>query len=635
MARNHALISIVLACTPVCGWPTTVESESSQVAESASRVAFLDMAVTLPSPASVHLDPSGRLGARLHANINYLHYLYDRYGKEMLKPYANGYEPEALELFCADEPLRHWEGEYGGKWLDAAVRAAVNTGDPVLWAKADAFATSMRRDQQPDGYAMGFRPPTTATDKDWTWEGNEDPWEWNRRELWDVWNHWYVMTGQLTHYEFRGDRASLDAAAGVGDWIVKTFAPIEDENAGFYRSAHRGGCNLDVIGQLARLYRHTGNEGLREFAQQAIQHYPFVQQMRSSGKPVLVHAYVISAYLGGIAEWAQLTGDRDTLAWVEQIWQVMVDEHLYPTGSLGLNESLQEDGPTDEPDGHLQETCATVEWILLTERLYAITGHAKYVDALERTCYNALLAAQSSDGMKWMYYTPLRYKKKWFTGPTNCCYWSGPRGIVRLPELIYAVKDNTIYVNFFETSDATLATSGGDVRIVQDSEFPAVGRSRITLNTPPGWKGTLRVRVPGWTTEFETLLNGKPAFTASGTSGYRDVALAGSTEHEVEVKFDIPVVRDEVAGGYVVRRGPEVLAIDTRDGSEIDLDAVKLLERVVLEPADPDGNRRRYRANVMYKDMHEPQSLIFTPYADAGNEDARFRTVFPLAGGEN
>jgi hypothetical protein len=94
----------------------------------------------------------------------------------------------------------------------------------------------------------------------------------------------------------------------------------------------------------------------------------------------------------------------------------------------------------------------------------------------------------------------------------------------------------------------------------------------------------------------------------------------------------MPVVRDEIAGGYTVRRGPEVLAIDARDGSEIDLDAVKLLDKVVLEPADSDGERRRYRANVSYKDMQKPQSLVFTPYADAGGiEEARFRTVFPLA----
>jgi len=31
----------------------------------------------------------------------------------------------------------------------------------------------------------------------------------------------------------------------------------------------------------------------------------------------------------------------------------------------------------------------------------------------------------------------------------------------------------------------------------------------------------------------------------------------------------------------------------------------------------------------------EPRGLILTPYADAGNEGAAFRTVFPMAKKEN
>ncbi len=152
---------------------------------------------------------------------------------------------------------------------------------------------------------------------------------------------------------------------------------------------------------------------------------------------------------------------------------------------------------------------------------------------------------------------------------------------------------------------------------------------------PYGNSSNGSVRVPGWTTKFMALLNGRPAFEANGASGYRDIELAESTEYEVEIQFDMPIVLDEIAGSYTVRRGPEVLAIDVRDGTEIDLDAVKLPKQVVLEPADSDGARRRYRAKVLYKDMQEPQSLIFTPYADAGNEEARFRTAFPPAGTEN
>jgi DUF1680 family protein len=443
------------------------------------------------------------------------------------------------------------------------------------------------------------------------------------------------MNGLLTHYELRGDRDSLEAASQVGEWIAKTYSPIEGQKARFFEAGEGGFTNVVVIGQLVRLYRHTGSENLIEFVRQVIQHFEPIQRMRSSGEPERGHGYMLSAILGGTAEFAQVTQDRETLTRVEQVWGRMASDHLFPTGSLGSGESLHEGGLKDKPDAPYQETCATTEWIFFTQSLYAITGRAKYADALEQTCYNALLAAQSADGMKWCYFTPLHYHKDWFHGPTKCCYWSGPRGIARLPQLIYAVKGDIIYVNFFETSHATLAARGGKVHVAQDSEFPEIGRSRVTIQTPPGWKGTLRIRVPAWTTEFQVHLNGEPAPKSTDASGYCDINLPESTKHQVEIRFAVPFVREEFAGGYLVRRGPEVLSIDVRDNIETSLSWVSFPAEVVLQPADSDGSRRRYRADLEYASSGEPRGFMFTPYADAGNDGAAFRTVFRLAKKEN
>jgi len=592
------------------------EQQPQRDAEQAAKVSFPDNNVKLPSPGSVHLQPESRLGARLRGNIDYVRHLHDRYGEEMLEAYtARHYAPgKLLELV--------WDREYAGKWLDAAVRMAVNTSDKDQLATVDGFAASLRQCQQPDGY-IGIKLPT---DRDL------DEWE----ESWDLWNQWYALTGLLTHYECYGDRVSLEAAGRLGEWILQAYGPIEDKSARFFEGVEDGKCNMTVVGQLLRLYRHTGNENLIDFVCHAAQHYPLVGQMRSSREPVLTQAYMLSAILGGIAELAHVKQDREALAWVEVVWERIARDHLYPTGSLGLGESLRENAPNDEPDYPHQETCATVEWIFFTARLYTITGHVKYIEALENTIYNALLAAQSTDGMKWTYWTPLRYHKDWFHGPTKCCYWSGPRGIARLPQLIYATKDNVIYVNFFESSDATLATHGGEVHVTQDSSFPEIGKSIVTLKTPLGWTGRLRIRKPSWTTELQVMLNGRLVPIANDMEGYCDIALQESREYQIEMRFDIPFVCEEFAGGYFVRRGPEVLAIDVRDNIETVLarDWISFPEGIVLQPTDSEGSRRRYRADLKYKSSGEPRSLVFTPYADAGNEGAVFRVVFPLTSAE-
>jgi DUF1680 family protein len=624
------VIGLLSGCTTVdeADNNSTEKTITQQIPELDVDFSFEDAAVTLSSPASVQIDPNGRFEARFKGNIKYLRYQFNHYGKEMLEAFASRhYSPGKLLE-------RMWDGEYAGKWLDAATRTAVNTGDEGQLTMVDAFAASLRRYQHPDGY-MGIKLPTDRELNDWEKE-------------WDMWNQWTTMIGLLTHYELREERVSLEAASRIGTWIVNTYGPIEKMKEGFLRGEVIGGMtNVVVIGQLVRLYRHTGNEELVEFVEQVIQQYLPIKQMLSSGEPFLAHPYMLSAVLGGMLEFAEVTKNYDMLATLEQVWDGLVSTHLFPTGSLGESEDLYEGPLKDVPDGQLQETCATTEWIFFTQSLYSVTGRAKYMDALEQTSYNALLAAQSTDGMKWCYWTPLRYSKHWFHGPTRCCFWSGPRGIARLPQLIYATKGNIIYVNFFESSKAALATSGGKVTVTKDSKFPEIGRSILTLKTPSGWKGMLRIRIPSWTSDFQTKLNGSLLPKSSNVNGYCDVNLQDSEEYQIEMQFDIPLVLEQLAeNDYVIRRGPEVLAVDVRDNIDTWLgqdDLISIPEEIALQkidpdqryqwagPTDSDGSRRRYRMNLEDERTSEPRGVILTPYADAGNEGAAFRTVFSLA----
>lgn len=622
-----AFTVLLSGCSSTKAVKTDIEPQVVQTAEPTAVFSFEDEAVTLPSPSSVQLSPKGRFSPRFQGNIKYLRHLHKIYGEWMLgASAARHYRPGKLLE-------RVWDGEYAGKWLDAATRTAVNAGDDAQLAMVDAFAKSLRRHQQPNGY-MGIPLPTDRELNHW-------------ERAWDVWNQWYALTGFLTHYELRGDLKSLNAASGIGEWIVAKFGPVRDKNSFFFEGEVDGFTKVSVIKQLVRLYGHTGNNDLLEFVGQVIQHYPPIQQMLSIGEPYLVHPYMLSAVLGGVVEYAQVTRDCEMLAKVEQVWDGLVEAHLFPTGSLGNREDLNDDPLMDTPGGQLQETCATVEWILFTQELYSITGRMKYAEALERTCYNALLAAQSADGMKWCYWTPLRYSKDWFHGPTRCCFYSGPRGIARLPQLIYATKGNAVYVNFFESSHAVLDTKGGQVKIGQDSKFPEKGKSTVTLETPSVWKGTLCIRVPGWSRGFQAKLNGKPVSNSSDAEGYFGVNIQNSREHQVEIQFDIPLVLEKLVGNnYVTRRGPEVLSIDIRDNIDTWLgadDLISIPEDIKFEqiksyrkhhwpgPIDSDSNRRRYGVSVNDARTSELRSVILTPYADAGNEGAAFRTVFPLA----
>ena len=77
------MVGTVLICG--CGSTEVVETDSEpqvvQASEPAEVFSFEDEAVALPSPASVQLDPEGRLGERFQGNINYVRYQHDYYGE--------------------------------------------------------------------------------------------------------------------------------------------------------------------------------------------------------------------------------------------------------------------------------------------------------------------------------------------------------------------------------------------------------------------------------------------------------------------------------------------------------------------------------------------------------------------------
>ena len=581
----------------------------------------LNNPITIPLPNEVRLLRGGRFMQRYDGNINYLKHMHDHFGEFMLGAFASRhYAPGKLLE-------RIWDGEYAGKWLDAATHAALNSHDQDFVAMVDEFAAKLRSYQQEDGF-MGEPLPSDRDLNDW--------------ELgWNVWVQCTSMIGLLTHYELRGEPASLECATRIADWVLQTYSPIDSDEAAFIGQG-RGFTNVAVINQLMRLYKHTGNEKLCNFVDSVIQHFEPLRKMMETGEPHIAHPYMLCATLTGMVDLALARNDQQSFDILVGIWRALVNVHQFPTGSLGEDENLYEGPLNDNPDGKLQETCATTEWIFLTQRLYEITGDAEFEEALEKTSYNALVAAQSDDGMKWCYYTPLRYSKHFFHGPTRCCFWSGPRGIVRIPSMIYASRKNEIFVNFFESSTAALETQNGSVAIKQESQFPKVGSTRISLSTLSDWSGILNIRVPTWSEAFTIKLDGND-LTTTLTNGSMRIEIDGSSEYVIDVSFSIPLTKELLSeNNYALKRGPEVLSVDLRDNNDTWIgknDLISIPDEIELYPADQQNpwpgfkktpKRPRYRISLDDRRTTERMDFTFTPYADAGNDGAAFRTVFPL-----
>lgn len=550
----------------------------------------------------------GRLGARIRANGEYLRWRYNRDGESMLSPYRNR---------ATWQRVRDWDGEFAGKWLEAATFAAAST-NPEFRTLCDRFAAELRRCQEPDGY-LG----TELSANRW-------------RPSWPLWMHWQLMYALANHYLHFGVKESLRAAVAGGDWVIREFSPVSSADNRLFDARKNG--VLAILDQFPQLYWITGEQRWVDFARAVTLHSPKFQEMRRNRRALLEHAYSYLTYLGAAVPIAQATGNRDEILWIEDIWEDIAAHQLFPTASISTNERLLKEPPADEL-GKLQETCATVEWMIFTRRLYEATGRVRYAHMIERTAYNALLGAQSTDGMKWMYYTPLRYSKDWYSGPTECCYYSGPRGIVRLPGWAYGVDGDGIRIDLYESSTATLKAAARRITVRQQTAYPAEGLIRLTVQRiePDGLaEFALKCRIPEWAIAPRVRVAGKP-FDGSVQAGEHAVLRRRwKAGEEVEISFQIGERFLSMADGSVaIARGAEVLSADLRDNPGISLEALSKPDSPRLEQMEPTAEGRRlYRC--MWKGGNGPSTVVLTPFADAGNAtpgvvvaDAKYRTAFP------
>ena len=571
-------------------------------------------------PRCDRVSLTGRLSARYQGNLRYLAHIYETREDWMLEPFRYRGMDWVLEPLRNKKGELAWAGEYAGKWLDAAAISASDTDDKRVDQEAARFASALIATQESDGYLGIELPARRRPGSNWDW---------------DVWNIKYAMAGLLTYFETSQDAASLHAAVRCGEWLIDQFGMISASAHPFFNSTMNGGSNVIVIDQLARLYHFTGEQKFLEFAAAVVAHYPPLETMRRTCQAPIWHAYNLVSYLGGVVELAIASNNRTELIWLEKVWEDMTSRHLYPTGSIGFSEHLSETAPNDtpvengEPTRHHQETCATVEWLFFNALLYQATGQVRHMERMEQTIYNALLAAQSLDGLQWMYFTPLRYEKRWFTGPTNCCYWSGPRAIARLPGWVYALDNEGIRVNLYESGEATLQLDDSAVAIKQISLYPDFGKVILVINPEVPVTFSLCFRIPPRAREVQFKLNGRPILPDSAEDGYFGFRRKWSQGDRIAMEFDIPVtVCDFLNAHYgTIVRGPEVMSVDQKDNPALDLDRITLREPISLRRVGPVNGRRRYQGEVAIDSQSVP--VVFTPYADCGGDGTRFRTAFP------
>ena len=476
--------------------------------------------------------------------------------------------------------------------------------DKKLKLYIDSVLNFVGKAQEPDGYL--YTPRTMNPWHPHNWAGEK---RWVSEEVLshELYNLGHMVDAACAHYQATGSRQFLDIAKRYADCVVREVGPRDGQ------ACVVPGHQIAEMA-LARLYVLTGEKKYLDEAKFLLDyrgkttikniysqsHKPVVEQTEAWG-----HAVRAGYMYAGMADVAALTGDSTYLRAIDAITENIISKKYYITGGVGA----RHDGEAFGADYELpnltayNETCAAISMVYLFQRMFLLHGDSKYIDCLERTLYNGVISGMSMDGGRFFYPNPLssdgKYKfnadgnttrQPWFgcaCCPSNLC-----RFIPSVPGYIYAVKDNSIYVNLFAGNTANIQVGGKEVQIEQQTSYPWEGDITIKILKNKADAFDMAIRVPGWLTSPVP----SDLYRFSDNRGDNDVAngyYIWKKGDVINVHFDMPartvMANDKVTddrGCVAIERGPLVYCAEWADNKGTDIHHLLMPQKPLFDIED-------------------------------------------------
>ncbi len=476
------------------------------------------------------------------------------------KPYG-GWEKPDCEL----------RGHFnGGHYLSASALAYASSGNESLKRKGDAVVAVLAECQRKNGAGYISAFPTTYFD----------------RLVADqkVWAPFYtihkIMAGLLDMYIHTGNEQALAVAEGMAEWVGNWTQKLTVQQLQQALTDEYGGMN-EV---LANLYAVTGKEAYLATARRFEQ--PVFLDPLAARRDQLkgLHANTHVPKVIGAARMYELTGETRYRTIAEYFLNEVLTERSYSIGNTSNDESWRTD--PGELGGQLSftnaECCVAYNLMKLMRHVASWTGDPHWMDAYERTLFNARLGTQNPDGLK-MYYYPLAagYWKLYHSkeGAFWCCTGTGAEEFAKLNDTIYFHDGAGVYVNQFISSE--LPWPEHKLRLRQETRFPVERGTLLTMKLEQPAKFALNLRIPAWVTAGGSVsVNGKPLEVFAQPGAY--LTLTRTWQSGDTVKLTLPMkLRAEplngdptmqsalygplVLAGLVGGKGPEDLRVSDED----------------------------------------------------------------------
>ncbi|HXY20035.1 MAG TPA: beta-L-arabinofuranosidase domain-containing protein [Gemmatimonadales bacterium] len=456
--------------------------------------------------------------------------------------YLTGLDPDRLlhtfrlnaGLPSAAEPLGGWEapenelrGHFTGHYLSACALMSASLADADVKARGDLMVTELARCQQAlgNGYLSAF--PETFFDR--------------LRAGRPVWAPFYtlhkIMAGLLDMHTLAGNAQALDVLKGMARWTAGWAQPLGDDAMARALEREYGGMN-ELLYNLSAV---TGTAWYAELAHR-FDHERFFGPL-AAGRDELkgLHVNTNIPKVIGAARRYELTGEARYRAVAEYFWREVSTRRAYATGGTSNGEGWNTEPGVlaAELSSETQECCTSYNMLKLTRHVFGWTADPAAADYYERLLWNGVLGTQHpADGDK-LYYVPLASGYwKLFGTPLHdfwCCTGTGCESAAKFGDSIWFHDDDGAWLNQYIASEVDWAEKG--VRLVQDTHFPSVPGTSVTVRGARPTRFTLRVRVPAWTRGGGASLNGRPLDGFAAPGGYLVVDRVWKDGDRLEVSL--------------------------------------------------------------------------------------------------
>ncbi len=541
-----------------------------------------------------------------------------------------------------DEVKNLWASEFWGKWVQGAIGMYHFTHDPELKTIIQKAENGLMACQLKNGYIGDYDAQ-------------------HQLNGWDVWGRKYTLLGLIKWYQESGDKRALTAATRLLDYTIGQVGP--GKKSIIECGAYMGMPPSSILEPTMFMYQITGQKRYLDFAKYIVQELDKPggpQMIAHANVPVALRvplkpgdewygnkngqkAYEMMSCYVGMLELFRATGKPELLQAAETTWQHIVDEEINICGSGASHECWYGGRALQTRVSALtMETCVTFTWMQFCERLLEFTGDQKYMDQIERTMYNALMASMKGDGSQIVKYTPLEgYRQEGehqCNIPINCCNANGPRAFAMIPRLMYRLpSEGRVDINLFIPSKAEIQMGKQTLTLSQQTSYPQDGKVEITVSPQRESTFTVGLRIPAWSQQNNVEVNGEQVQDVKAGQ-YCLIKRAWKPGDRITLNTDMRARVVELNDMQAIERGPIILARDTRfhDGyvDEACLIPTHDGNLVDLEPVTaPDGMWMAFKV-TMPRGAYNTEKFVthFCDFASAGNtwdQAERYRVWLP------